>query len=550
MNHAVADPSSAKKSVSPTEDKNPSPRPPARQGALRRITGWFLSSLPTVAVLALLAAIGAYGHANHWKLPAFNDLRGASEPVAQDWCEDHGVPESTCVVCNPGLMPQGADYGWCAEHGVHNCTLHHPEVAELKEPPTMTQADFQQAAEALALRDRPQNNAACKVYQRRIQFASVDAVQQAGVDVELVDRQPVTESVSGNGEIRYDATRLASLSTRVPGIAWRVLKTVGDEVREGDVLAIIDAMEVGRLKGNLVKAIVAEELARKNVERLTGLASGVVPGKDILETEATLAQAEAELLSAEQALANLGLDIDVEDLTGYSKREIIDRLRFLGFPDDLADQIQAETTTANLIPVRSPMDGVVVDRQVVSGEVVDPSQTLFEVADPSRMWLILNVPLEEAGLIEHGQTIEFLPNGSLREISGKIDWISTAADKQTRMVQIRAELENPGGELRDETFGAGRIILRHEPEAIVVPTNAVHWEGCCHVVFVRDKDYFKSPETPKVFHLRSVRPGVSNGEQTEIIAGLLPGEVIVTEGSDVLRAQLLKNSLGAGCCAE
>lgn len=521
-----------------------------QKGMFLQISRCLFRTLPTLLVMIALAAIGAYGHANHWKLPKFAAVTGNAKPVLDDWCEEHGVPESRCIACNPGLMPLGPDYGWCPEHGVHNCTLHHPNVAQLKEPPVVSISDFERAADALAMRDRPNNNAACNVYQRRIQFASVEAVKQAGVDVELVDRQSVTESVSGNGEIKYDATRFASLSSRVPGTAWRVLKNIGDPIREGEVLAVIDAMEVGRLKGDLVKALVAEELAYKNVERLKGLSTGVVPGKDILETEAIFAKAEAEVLSVEQALANLGLTVDVSTLRNFSKQEVVDRLRFLGLPEHLTRQFKSQTATANLIPIRSPMDGVIVEREIVAGEVVDPTQTLFKVADPRQMWLMLSIPLEDANFLSIGQPVRFLPNGSRNEVAGTLSWISTAADKQTRMVKIRAELENSNGQLRDETFGAGRVILREEPNAVVVPNNAVHWEGCCQVVFVRDKGYFESPESPKVYHLRSVRTGARNGEFTEIIAGLLPGEVVVTDGSDVLRAQLLKNSLGAGCCAE
>jgi cobalt-zinc-cadmium efflux system membrane fusion protein len=115
------------------------------------------------------------------------------------------------------------------------------------------------------------------------------------------------------------------------------------------------------------------------------------------------------------------------------------------------------------------------------------------------------------------------------------------------MVAARAELPNPQGRLRDETFGAGRIILREEKEAIVVPNEAVHWEGCCHVVFVRDKDFFHAQDSPKVFHVRTVRVGAKNEKYTEVIAGVLPGEVVASKGSDVIRAELLKNSLGEGC---
>lgn len=518
-------------------------------GLVWKLGRWFLDGLPTIIVMSVLVAIGYYGHTHHWKIPTFSEFTGQAKPVVKDWCEEHGVPESKCVICNPDLMPAGPDYGWCTEHGVNNCPLHHPDVAELKKPPVITAETMQQADRALALRERPDNNAACKVYQKRIQFASNEAVQQAGVDVELVDQEPVTEWVAGTGEIRYDPTRLANLSSRVPGTAWRVLKNVGDQVQEGEILAVVDAAEVGLLKTDLVKAIVAEKLARKNYERLNGL-KGAIAGKDILEAESILAKEEAEVLSVEQALANLGISVDITSIANLSKQSMIDRLRFLGFPSELAEQFRSQTASANLIPVRSSMNGVITERNVVSSEVVTPDRTLFDVADPSWMWLILNVPLEEASLIQVGQQVRFQPNGSRKEVAGNLSWISTAADKQTRMVKVRAEIDNTDGQLRDETFGAGRIILRQEKQAVVIPRSAVHWEGCCQVVFVRNKHYFDSPESPKVFQLRNVRTGFVNGDRVEIIAGLLPGEVVVTQGSDVLRAQLLKNSLGAGCCAE
>ncbi len=195
-------------------------------------------------------------------------------------------------------------------------------------------------------------------------------------------------------------------------------------------------------------------------------------------------------------------------------------------------------------------DGVVVARQGVAGEVVDTSRVLFQVADMSHMWLMLDVRLEEADKLILGQPVQFLPDGSRQKVGGKLTWISTTADQRTRTVKVRADLPNPTGRLRNETFGLGRIVLRAEPDAIVVPHEAVHWEGCCHVVFVRDKGFFDSDQSFKVFHVRTVRLGAKNEKFTEIIAGVLPGEVVATIGSDVLRAQLLKNSLGEGCCAE
>lgn len=516
------------------------------RGRIARLIASAVHHIPTLLVLTLLAGIGVAGHYSHWKLPKFSTLIGAAPPAKDDWCQEHGVPESQCVECQPDLMPQGPDYGWCIEHGVANCPLHHPDVAQLKNPPTVTDADLERAARALASQDRKRNNSVCKSYQRRIQFASHEAVEQAGVDIALIDTRPIGEWIEGSGEIRYDPTRIATLASRAPGAVWRVEKNVGDRVAAGDVLALVDAMEVGRAKSELVQALAEERLQRQNVQRLKAV-SGVVAGRQVIEAEAHLAKARAVVISAEQSLINLGLPVDAESLRSLQESEVMNRLRFLGVPDEIQASLDPRTTTANLLPLRAPIDGVVVERGVVSGEVVDVSHVAFQLADTSRMWLILNVPLEHADKLALGQTVRFQGDGSRKEIEGELNWISTAADRTTRMVQVRAELANPDGFLRDETFGTGQIILREEPEAVVVPSEAVHWEGCCQVVFVRDKAYFE-PDSPKVFHVRSVRLGAAVDGFTEVIAGLLPGEVVATSGSDVLLAQLLKSNLGAGCC--
>jgi RND family efflux transporter MFP subunit len=296
----------------------------------------------------------------------------------------------------------------------------------------------------------------------------------------------------------------------------------------------------------LIEALAQEALQREVFSRLDGLsAQGVVPGRRAQEADTAYVQARARVLSAQQTLDNLGLPVEVE----LAEEEVVASLRLLGLPESIAAELDSRTTTANLVPLRAPLRGVVVDQQLVAGEVVDTSQVLFQVADTSHMWLMLDVRLEEADKLALGQSVQFLPDGSRQEVGGKLTWISTTADERTRTVKVRADLPNPTGRLRNETFGLGRIVLRQEPDAIVVPNEAVHWEGCCHVVFVRDKGFFDSDESSKVFHVRTVRLGAKNEKFTEILAGVLPGEVVATKGSDVLRAQLLKNNLGEGCCA-
>jgi len=111
---------------------------------------------------------------------------------------------------------------------------------------------------------------------------------------------------------------------------------------------------------------------------------------------------------------------------------------------------------------------------------------------------------------------------------------------------VRVVLDNHDRRLRDKTFGTARIILREEQHAIVVPRDAVQSTSDAQFVFVRDKNYLKE-DAPKVFHVRQVRTGARDDQNIELLAGVLPGEVIATKGSPVLLAQLLRSNLGAGC---
>jgi len=511
----------------------------------RGLLGSLLRGIPTLVILGLLAGLALWGHNHDWQAPKFSELVGNQEIQGVLWCDDHGVPEADCISCNAELMPKEELYGWCAEHGVQECVLHHPQVAQLSEDAVFDPTDFERAARALAVRERTKNDSACKMHLRRIQFTSIAAVNLVGIDINLVDRGPVIETIKTTGEIVYDPTRVAHLSSRAKGTIWAVNKNVGDQVQQGDVLALVDAAEVGQLKSQLLKAKTQLDLATKTFQRFSKLGGDIIPEQKIQEAKAAESASEFQLESTVQALANLGLLIDFDTIVGQPLTAVRANLRLLGIPTEIAESLDASRTSTNLIPVVSPRDGVVVMRNAVAGEVVETGKSLFTVANTKQMWLLLNVRLEEAERVTLGQKIVFHPDGSQRKATGNVTWISTEVDSETRTVRVRGELANVNGRLRNETFGAGEIVLREAEDAIIVPSDAIHWEGCCHVAFVRDKDYFKEGSY-KVFHTRSVRPGVKMGTNTEVIAGLLPGEVIVTAGSGILRAELLKGNLGAG----
>jgi len=477
-------------------------------------SGAWLTRLVSLGLAAsLLVGVLLLAHLTGWRMPKFSALMGWQNTAPDDWCQEHSVPESTCVECiaaRSGKKPNG--FGWCKEHGVHDCPLCHPEVAQLTgtTPDTARLAEQFAAAEGVA--DRVGNNRKCKLHERRLQFASADDARLAGVRVEAVATAPIVEAVHALAEVVHDPTAVARVSARLPGTARQVLKNQGDRVRRGDVLALVDAPGVGKARAALAQARLRVEAETKAVAALRAIAA-TVPERRVREAQAALDEAVIQVAAAELALANLGL----------------------------ADDGQGG---GSVLPVVAPRDGVIVRRDVAPGEAVEAGAALFVLAEPDRLWLMLHVRHEDARSLRLGQAVRFAAEGKAAG-DGAVEWIGKAIDERTRTVPVRATLRPGGGDLRAGLFGRGLVVLREAASAVVVPGEAVHWEGCCHVVFVRDKAY-DDPDAAKVFHVRTVQPGGADAGRKEILAGLLPGEVVATGGSGLLRSELLRNNLGAG----
>ena len=527
----------------PNWQPEPRPRPTRDKAIVAATLGYLVGSVPTILVLVIAGGIGWWGHHSGWTLPKFSELNGQVAP-ADDWCAEHKVPESICVECDPTLMPRPASPSWCKIHGVPGCVLDHPNLAQLPGTPSVTPATLASAAGALAFTERAANNPICRTHLRRIQFATAADADKAGVEVEPVWTAPVVESVRAPGEVGYDQTKVAHLSPRAPGTVRRVYKHLGDAVKPGDVLALIDASLVGKAKAELLVAFADLQLKSQILASYQSV-TGSVPKTRLREADAATREAEVRVSAACQALTNLGLPLAEAEARGLTLDQLKARLRLLGIPADVAKTLETRAISTNLLPLVSPIDGTVVSFEVVAGEVVSETRILFEVVDTHSLWLTLDLKAEDARRVRVGQTVRFRPDGGQAEVAGTIAYKSGRADPKTRTIQVRADLNDPEGRLPANTYGEGRVILREQPEAITVPTAAVQWDGDCNVVFVRDVNYLNEG-APKVFHVRKVRVGAVAGQRTEVV-NVLPGELVVTRGSGLLLTELLSDALGEGC---
>jgi cobalt-zinc-cadmium efflux system membrane fusion protein len=496
---------------------------------IRRGVAALARLVPTVLVAAALGGLFYWGSQTNWTAPKISAVARwlgldagddddekkppAKEPDAKEpdaakraWCEKHNVPDEQCVIC-------------------------HPELAAK----TATPAEMKPVAVAFDPSALPTHDPrGCKLLTAKITFASPEAVQTAGLRVAAVREQPLATTVTAAAELDYDPDRLAKLSPRAAGVVVRVLRDRGEPFKAGDVLVLIDAAEVGKAKADYLWAVAQLQTRTRAREAMQ---AGTVPDKTIREADAALREARLHLYTTHQALTGLGFAVRDEEFAALSVEDLERKVQFLGLPPDLTASLPTSTTTANLLPVTAPFDGEIIDRTVVAGEVVNARQVILTVADPREMHAHLDVSPNAAAVIKLGQEVEFHADGDTRAVArGKLNWISPAVDEKTRLLHLHGEFDNPDGRLKAKAFGTAAITVRTATKAVVVPEEAVQWEGCSHVVFVRYGEL--------EYRTRRVNLGQRQGGVVEVLSGVVPGEVVVTTGSHVLKSELLKDRLG------
>jgi cobalt-zinc-cadmium efflux system membrane fusion protein len=310
----------------------------------------------------------------------------------------------------------------------------------------------------------------------------------------------------------------ARLAPRAAGTVVEVHRDLGDEVEAGDVLVVLDSAALGTAKSEVLQAAARVGLWERNSEREgTLLEKGLSTEKDALEAATQLVESRIALATAEQRLANFGLTVE--------------QIR----------AVREEGETSSRLSITAPFAGVVVGLDTVIGELAAPATPVVSVADTSRMWVILDVDQAEIRLVARGQPVLLTVEGWAGEtFGGRVTWLSTDVDRRTRTVKVRAEFENPEGILRARSFGTARVVTRDDEDVVLIPKDAVQWEGCCNVAFER--------LSPTEFVPRKLRLGYDTGEHYEVLHGLSGGESVVTQGSFILKTELRKGSIGAGCC--
>ncbi len=333
------------------------------------------------------------------------------------------------------------------------------------------------------------------------------APQLAQLKVERAELAPVPMDEPLATRVSYDENATARLFAPVAGRAVEIRANLGDSVKAGDVLAVLDAPELGTAAADLAKARADAQLKKAALERMKSLfAAEVVPRRELEAAQADWQQAQAEAERARLRLANLAPGGASE---AGSQRYLL----------------------------RAPLAGIVAARNINPAMEVRPDATepLFVVTDMRRLTVLVDVPERDLPVVTVGKAtrveVSAYPE---RSFEGKVIRVAPTLDPQTRRVQARVAVDNAEGLLKPEMYARVAILADAKEELPRVPIGALLVDGVKNYVFV-ERD-------PGVFEKREVTLAVQTRNHAWVWAGLKAGEKVVSVGALLLSAELASSS--------
>lgn len=307
-----------------------------------------------------------------------------------------------------------------------------------------------------------------------------------------------------------DETRVARIGSSVTGRITDLRAIVGQNVQRGQVLAALNSTELSSAQLGFLKAYSAKVLAERAAERAKLLfEADVIGAAELQRRETEKAQAEADFSAAH------------------------DQLEVLGMSEQSIAKLEETRTVNSQSFLVATISGTVIERPVAQGQVVQPADAVFTVADLSRVWIQAEIAEKQSDLVRIGDTVQVqIPALGNRSIQGRIVFVSSTVNPETRTVSARTEVDNADRSIRPAML-ATMLIQDRPQQRLVVPMDAVVRENNRDYVYVR-----KSANTYRLIPV--TLGGEANGVRP-VQEGLSADDVIVIEGAFHLNNERKQN---------
>lgn len=340
-----------------------------------------------------------------------------------------------------------------------------------------------------------------------------DQIKQLGIEVRSAGPGQLKMSVSARGRIMIHPDRLAHVLPKLSGVVKEGRKNVGEFVKAGELLAVFESREMAESKAHYLAALSRENLAALLLKKEMQLYSKrISPEQDFLNAKATYEDSHINTQLAKQKLYALGL----------SSKDL--------------DQLPKSHLDLRLYEIRSPIDGIILDRHLTNGEFVDGLSTIYKIADLRTLWLEIGIYPKDFSKIREGQVVEVI-NPSDNQTNNqtnlaRIVFLSPVMEEETIMARAIAELDN-----RQGCWCPGALVqVKIETDTLSLPF-AVPKEA----IQEAEGRYYLFVQTENGFEKKWIQTGRSNDQVVEIIAGLEPAERYVAKQAFILKAEQDKN---------
>lgn len=323
-------------------------------------------------------------------------------------------------------------------------------------------------------------------------------VAAAGVALRTAGAARLETFVRLPGEVKFNEDRTAHVTPRVDGIVQQVQANLGQQVRKGELLAVLASAEVSEQRSALAAAEQRATLARSIVESERKLWEDKVSARqDYLKAEQEWQEAAIAVQNARQKLVALG--------AGDSGKG--------GF---------------NRLEIRAPFDGLIVDKHIAVGEAVGAETRIFTVSDLRQVWAEVVVPAKDLEIVRVGTQAVLHSAASGAAVKGKVSFVSAMIGEQTRAARARVVLDNPQLAWRPGLFVDVDVVTGAAEVPVAVEKDALQMLNGAQVVFQRSGQAF----TPV-----PVTVGRSDGKLVEVTSGLRPGAQYAAAHSFTIKAE-------------
>ncbi len=343
---------------------------------------------------------------------------------------------------------------------------------------------------------------------------STESIKQIELETETVALQPFTGYITIPANVKTNQDNEAQIGSLVQGRVHKVYVKVGDFVTAGHVLMTVEGLDIGEIKAGYLIAKAAFDYTKANYERQKRLFDEKIGSqKALLESQAEYEKALAEYKAEDRKIHSVGLS-----------------------DEDVTNGKMSEEHTSGTLPIKSSINGIVVERNVVIGQLVDATTNAFKVINTKNIWI--DGQIYEKDIMKlNKKTNALFTTATYRneKFNGRIIYIGQTVDEHSRTITVRGEFSNSNNKLKPQMFGELKIPVSVNTKAIMIPDESVVKEAGQEYVFVQTND--------TIFEQRKVIAGVSVDNRIEIKEGLKEGEKVASKGVFYLKSELKKEEI-------